>query len=160
MKKLSTLAKVLAIAMTICVLFSLVACGGGKLKLESFVVDNSSIKMTYNIGDEVDFSGIKAYAKYSDESLNKTYTFAELTLTYDKDLTATAGKKDLVVSFKDPNLNVEQKTTVVINVVDPSGSDITDPQIVVGFQSPAGIVSFNTNNKDGSLEYGAPGFSG
>ena len=159
MKKLSTVAKILALAMTICVLFSLVSCFGGKLKLESFVVDGASIKTTYNVGDEVDFSGIKAYAKYSDESLNKTYTFAELTLTYDKDLTATAGKKTLVVSFMDPNLNVEQKCNVEITVTDGT-ADPTEPQIVVGFQSPANVISFNGKNKDGALEYGAPGFSG
>ena len=94
MKKLSTMAKIIAFAMITCVLFSLVACGGGKLKLESFVVDNSSIKTTYEVGETVDFSGIKAYAKYSDDSLNKTYTFADLTLTYDADITATAGRKD------------------------------------------------------------------
>ena len=158
MKKLSTMAKIIAFAMITCVLFSLVACGGGKLKLESFVVDNSSIKTTYEVGETVDFSGIKAYAKYSDESLNKTYTFAELTLTYDADITATAGRKELVVSFMDPNLNVEQKATVIIVVTDPEAG--ANSGTVKGFQKSDSLVAFDANNKNGTLEYGAAGFSG
>ena len=39
---------------------------GGALTRTSFTVDRSSIKTNYLIGEEIDFSGIKATAKYSD----------------------------------------------------------------------------------------------
>lgn len=159
MKKLGLITKILTVVMIVSVLFTLASCGGS-LKLKSFIVDNSSIKTTYYIGDEVDFSGIKAYAKYSDETLNKTYTYDELTLVYDENLTATEGEKELVVSFKDPNFNnAEQKTTVIIKVIDPNAATPTGSK-VVSYEKPASIISFEANNKDGTLAPDAAGFSG
>ena len=110
-------------------IFSLASCGvfknlfSGSLKLTSFTVDNSSVKREYYIGEEIDFSGIKAVAKYSDSSLDKEYTAAELTVTYPEDITATEGQKAVKVSFQDPHLNVEQSTMVQIVVSE-------DPNII------------------------------
>ena len=114
----TTTTKLLLIATVVCLVLSIASCGllGGSLELKSFTVDRSTVKTVYIVGDEIDFSGIKATAVYTDESLNKVYTFDELTITYDEDITATPGQKTVKVSFLDPNLNVTQETTVQITV--------------------------------------------
>lgn len=118
MKTLRTFAKILTLALVFSLVFSLAACDlfGGSLELESFTVDRSTIKTVYFIGEEIDFSGIKATVKYSDESLNTEYTFDDLTITYDPDITATVGTKQVTVSFEDPNLETTQSTIVQITV--------------------------------------------
>ena len=115
MKKLRDLVKVLAFVMIFSLVFTFSACKG-KLKLEAFTVDRSTVKTVYYVGEEIDFSGIKATVRYSDDSLNTEYTIADLTVTYDADITATVGQKTVKVSFMDPHLGVEQSTTVVITV--------------------------------------------
>ena len=88
MKTIRILSKLIAVAAVFAMVLSFASCFSGALKLESFTVDRSSVKTNYLVGEEVDFSGIKAVAKYSDPSLNKTYTYDELkrpsgsTLTY------------------------------------------------------------------------------
>ena len=180
--------RLIAALLTLAMMFAFVSCdlfkGSGSLELTSFIVDPTSVKTEYVIGEDIDFSGIKATAKYSDENLNKVYTFAELTITYADDITATAGTKTVTVSFMDPNLNVKQEATVTITVsaaptgtdpVDPpaGGGDNTDPsnppednppaivpQRVVGFNAPSAISDFNASNKEaGTLKYGEAGFS-
>ena len=119
--KTKNLVRLLVILLTLAMMIPFASCNlfnKGSLKLESFTVVRTSIKTEYEIGEAVDFSGIKAIAKYNDETLNKEYTFAELTITYPQDITATAGTKQVTVSFNDPHLGVKQETTVSITVVD------------------------------------------
>ena len=115
MKTLRNLAKILAVVMIFSLVLSFAACKG-KLQLEAFTVDRSTVKTVYYVGEELDFSGIKATVRYNDDSLNREYTFGDLTLTYDADITATVGQKSVKVSFLDPHLGVEQSTTVLITV--------------------------------------------
>ena len=118
MKTLRTLAKITSVALVVCLIFALGACEffGGSLKLESFTVDRSSVKTTYFIGEEIDFSGIRVTVKYSDSDLNTELTFDDVTITYDKDITATVGQKTVKVSYKDSHLDTVQETTVLITV--------------------------------------------
>lgn len=123
MKVLRTLAKITSAALVICLVFALAACDlfKGSLKLESFTVDRTSVKTVYFIGEEIDFSEIRATVKYSDSTLNADYTYEDLTITYDADITATVGTKTVKVSFMDKHLDVEQSTEVQITVKeDPS----------------------------------------
>ena len=154
MKTSRTLVKIISVALVICMMLSFVSCDmikklfGGSLKLESFTVDRSSVKTEYFIGEAIDFSGIKAVAKYNDESLNKEYTAAELKVTYPEDITATVGQKDVTVSFQDPNLDREQSTTVQIVVIeDPnaitSESFKIDASEVKKFYNLGETVSFD-----------------
>lgn len=115
MKTLRNLAKILAVVMIFSLVLSFAACKG-QLQLEAFTVDRATVKTVYYVGEELDFSGIKATVRYNDDSLNTEYTFADLTLTYDADITATVGQKSVKVSFLDPHLDVEQSTTVLITV--------------------------------------------
>ena len=73
MKALRNLTKILAVVMVMTLVLSFVACKGS-LELEAFTVDRSSVKTVYYIGEEIDFSGIRATVRYSDETLNKEYT--------------------------------------------------------------------------------------
>ena len=119
--KTKNLVRLLVILLTLAMMIPFASCNlfnKGSLKLESFTVVRTSIKTEYEIGEAIDFSGIKAIAKYNDETLNKEYTFAELTITYPQDITATVGTKQVTVSFNDPHLGVKQETTVSITVVD------------------------------------------
>jgi hypothetical protein len=124
--------RLLAILLTLAMMLPFASCnlfqGTGALKLESFIVDPTSIKTEYVVGEEVDFSGIKATAKYNDENLNKTYTISELTITYDKDITATVGNKEVTVSFMDPHLNVKQEAKITIKVVKDASELPTTPE--------------------------------
>ena len=65
MKTPSTLAKIVAMVLVLCMMVPLVAsCDkifGGSLKLEAFVVDRSTIKTSYYIGEEIDFSVCRAH---------------------------------------------------------------------------------------------------
>ena len=162
MKTVHTLSKLLAVVAVFVLVLSFASCDifGGSLKLESFTVDRSTIKTNYIVGEEIDFTGIKATAKYSDASLNKVYTYDELTIDYEDGITDTVGKKKVTVSFLDPNLNVEQKAEVEITVTE-DGDEITTPQIVVQFENPTNLTAFNSANESaGSLSYGQPGFEG
>ncbi len=164
MKTLRTFSKLITVVAILAMALSLASCGlfnkGGSLKLESFTVDKTSVKTNYLIGEEIDFSGIKATAKYSDESLNKVYTYDELTITYAEDITATVGDKEVFVSFDDPHLNVKQETKVQIKVTEePIVS--ADPQVVTQFEQPDSLTSFNSNNTGaGKSKYGDTAFSG
>ena len=158
--KLCKLFKTMTIAVALVLALSLASCFGGELKLESFTIDRTSIKTNYLIGEEIDFSGIRAVAKYSDESLNKIYTYEELTITYAEDITATEGEKEVVVSFQDPHLNVKQEDKITVKVTkEPVETDA--PLVAVQFERPASLTQFNsTNTAAGSVKYGESGFWG
>ena len=181
---MKNLTRLLAVVLTMATMLSFAACGlfddpEGSLKLESFIIDPTSIKTEYVVGEKVDFSGIKATAKYNDKTLNKTYTFAELTISNTDGITDTVGEKEVTVSFTDPNLGVKQEATIKIKVVKsttttpenpdqttPGGPDVPDtpedPELeVIGFDTPATLVEFAAANKNaGKLNYGEEGFSG
>lgn len=118
MKTLRTHAKLLTAILLVSLMFTLASCAffKGSLELESFTVNRSTVKTVYTVGEEIDFSGIQATAIYSDESLTKVYTYDELEITYDPDITETPGNKFVTVSFMDPNLNVKQEAKVQIIV--------------------------------------------
>ena len=118
MKTNRALSKIIAIALVLSFIFSMASCSffTGSLKLESFTVDRSTVKTVYIVGEEIDFSGIQATAIYTDESLNKVYTFSELTITYDPDITAAPGQKTVSVSFYDENLGQTVSANVQITV--------------------------------------------
>ena len=115
MKTARAFAKIISVALIICLALAFASCKGS-LKLESFTVDRSSVKTVYFVGEAIDFSGIKATIKYSDESLNKVLGYSDLEITYASDITATTGTKSVTVSYNDPNLEEKQTTQVQITV--------------------------------------------
>lgn len=158
--KLRNSIKLIMVVAAFAMILSLASCGGS-LKLESFTVDLTSIKTTYLVGEEIDFSGIKAVAKYSDESLNKIYTYNELKITYADDITATEGTKEVTVSFEDPNLGVTQQAKVAIQVVTDISVGGDEPIVAVMFEKPSALTQFNSANENaGTKKYGEAGFNG
>ena len=128
--KMKNSTRLLAVILTLAMMFTFVACnfsGTGSLKLESFIIDPNSYKAEYVVGETVDFSGIQAIVKYNDETLNKTYTAAELTIAYDADITAEVGEKEVVISFQDANLGVKQEIKITIKVVE-ADPEVTTPE--------------------------------
>ena len=160
--KMKKFLKLIALVATVAMVLSFAACSlfQTKLELKSFTVDRSSVKTNYLIGEEIDFSGIKATAKYSDENLNKVYTYSELTITYDEDITATEGDKEVTVSFNDPHLNVVQTAKVTVKV---TAEPIVEPEfaIAVQFERPESLNQFNGANViDPNLTYKDASFAG
>ena len=160
--KMKKFLKLIALVATVAMVLSFAACSlfQTKLELKSFTVDRSSVKTNYLIGEEIDFSGIKATAKYSDENLNKVYTYNELTITYDEDITATEGDKEVTVSFNDPHLNVVQTAKVTVKV---TAEPIVEPEfaIAVQFERPESLNQFNGANViDPTLTYKDASFAG
>ena len=160
--KMKRFLKLIALVAVVAMVLSFAACDLFKAKLEltSFTVDRSSVKTNYLVGEEIDFSGIKATAKYSDESLNKVYTYNELTITYAEDITATVGDKEITVSFMDPHLNVKQETKVAIKV---TAEPIIEPEfsVAVQFEKPEALNQFNgASNVNTEIKYGDEGFAG
>ena len=164
MKKNQMFLRLIAVLAMLAMVFCFAGCDneegvGGALKLLSFTVDRTSIKTNYLVGEEIDFSGIRATAKYSDESLNKVYTFQELTITYEENITATVGEKEILVSFDDPNLKVKQEAKVTIKVTQEPVTDVM--QIVVQFEKPSTLTSFDSDNRAaGTAQYGEAAFPG
>ena len=118
MKTNSAFSKILSIILVLGMVLSMASCSmfGGSLKLESFTVDRSSVKTVYVVGEPIDFSGIRATAIYSDETLSKVYTYDELTIGFEVGITDTPGQKIVTVSFVDPHLGVTQRANVQITV--------------------------------------------
>lgn len=149
------------LAVTVCAVM-LASCFGGSLKLESLDVDTSSIKRTYIVGEELDFSGIKVYATYNDETLNRVYTYNELTFEYDENMTDAVGTYEVAVSFNDENLGGKKQTakfTVTVNP-DPNAQKPTDEKLsVLLYEQPDGILSYLKSNKiDPDTQFGDAGF--
>ena len=136
MKTSKALAKIISLALVLCMMFSFASCDmlkgmfKGSLELVSFTVDRSTVKTSYYLGDEINFTDIRAYAKYSDSSLDKEYTFSELTISYAPDITATEGQKEVKVSFQDPNLDTEVSATVLITVTEDPNAIKHDSYVV------------------------------
>ena len=161
MKTLRKFSKIITVVAILAMVLSFASCKKGSLELKSFTVDRTSVKTNYLIGEEIDFSGIKATVKYNDESYNKVYTYDELTITYAEDITATEGDKKVTVSFDDPHLGVKQETKVAIKVTKEPVVDETDPAIVTQFEQPGTLTAFNSANASaGKSEYGSSSFSG
>ena len=61
-----SVSKIVSFIVLFAMVLSLASCKPeGSLKLESFTIDRTSIKMNYFVGEAIDFSGIKAIARYS-----------------------------------------------------------------------------------------------
>ena len=123
MKHMKFTTKVLMLALVIVLTLVLASCGG--LELKSFTIVRTSIKTDYYVGEALDITGIKAVAKYSDSDLDKEYTYDELTFSFEgnetaETITQTVGKKNIIVSFVDPNFNktTVQTATIMITVAE------------------------------------------
>ncbi len=91
---------------------------------ERIEVVASSYTANYTVGDTVSFAGIVVNAIYSDATHNKAVPFADLVFTYPDGLTlatltATAGEKDVTISYTDTERNVTKSVTVTLTVEDP-----------------------------------------
>lgn len=119
MRKISTLKALTLVALSVILLLSLISCG--ELEVENFTPVRSSVKTSYLEGEAVDFSGIKVFIQYTDSSLDAELTQEDgLILTYDEDITATAGNKQLKISYECPHTGTTQEAILPILVeVDP-----------------------------------------
>ncbi len=122
MKRSGTFIKIVAAALVFCMLFAFTSCLNSLngLKVKSFTVDRNSVVTEYFIGEEIDFSGIKIAVTYSDETLNTVYTHenADISITYDDNITATEGTKSVTVSMTDPHTDEKETAVVRITVME------------------------------------------
>lgn len=119
MKRIHALKVLTLIALSLVLLLSLISCG--ELEVEKFTPVRSSVKTTYFEGEAVDFSGIKVLIQYNDSDLDAELTVADgLVLEYDEDITATAGNKQVKITYECPHTGTKQEAVLPILVeVDP-----------------------------------------
>lgn len=164
MKTLRNTTRLATLLLLIASLFVLASCFPGSLEMQSMTLDPNSVKTSYIVGDELDLSGMKVSVVYNDETLNKVYTYDELTVDVPDDATATTGAKTVTVSFKDPNLDGKvQKITFQIYVnPDPNAELPGDEKSeIVLFEKPDALIDFlASNTAEGKVNYGEPGFLG
>lgn len=115
MKKIHALKVLTLVALSLVLLLSLISCG--KLEVEKFTPVRASVKTTYLEGEAVDFSGIKVQIEYSDPDLNTELTLdSGLKLEYDENITATAGSKQVKVTYDCPHTGTKQEAFIAILV--------------------------------------------
>ena len=115
MKKIHALKVLTLVALSLVLLLSLISCG--KLEVEKFTPVRASVKTTYLEGEAVDFSGIKVQIEYSDPDLNTELTLESgLKLEYDENITATAGSKQVKVTYDCPHTGTKQEAFIAILV--------------------------------------------
>ncbi len=115
MKKFHALKVLTLVALSLVLLLSLISCG--KLEVEKFTPVRASVKTTYLEGEAVDFSGIKVQIEYSDPDLNTELTLESgLKLEYDENITATAGSKQVKVTYDCPHTGTKQEAFIAILV--------------------------------------------
>ncbi len=132
----------------------------GKFAPKSISVDGASVKTEYEVGETVDFSGIKVTVTFTDDS-KQSFGFDDVEVLFGEEkldkttdkITAEKGKKEITVKYQ----NVTTLLTVnVINVVEPVDED---HRYVLSF-----VYDEETNRankaKDTDLEYGQDGYRG
>ncbi|MBE6656009.1 MAG: hypothetical protein E7609_03940 [Ruminococcaceae bacterium] len=119
MKNIRILRALTLVALSMLLLLSLISCGD--LKVESFTPVRASVKTSYLEGETVDFSGLKVQIQYNDSDLNTELTLDDgLVLEYDEDITATAGNKQVKITYECPHTGTTQEAILPILVeVDP-----------------------------------------
>lgn len=157
MKKTSRiLAIVLTICMSITAMATLAACPDKGFELESFTVDMSTIKTTYKVGEQVDFSGIKVNIRFTDEKYNKQLGFADLLITYPTDITSTVGVKEVTVQYTDVT---GTKRYTSFNITVEAAEPVIEKGSVALFTLPASIVDYNDKvDKAKKSKYGSNTF--
>lgn len=164
MKSLRNLARLATAFTLLLALFVLASCFDGALTMQSMTLDPNSVKTAYVVGEELDLSGMKVSVAYNDETLNKVYTYGELTVDVPADATATVGTKTVKVSFKDPNLNgkVQEISFQIYVNPDPNAQLPGDEKAeIVLFEKPDTLIDFlASNTEEGKVAYGEPGFLG
>ncbi len=156
----------LVVCMTLGMVSTLTACGGGKLKFESFTLDITGIQTNYSRYDEVDFSNLKATVKYSDSAENVTVGIDKLTLTLPEGLTIdtltqNAGDKEISVSYQDTVFTgVVRTATFTISVL-TNAEESGKHYIVYAYDAPNAYVKYKSNVANaGTANYGDTNFEG
>ena len=161
MKRIHTTLKVLfLLTLTVCAV--LLASCGGSLKLESMSIDTSTVPRSCIVGETLDFTGIKVYVTYNDETLNRVYTYSELTLEYDENMTDAVGTYTVKVSFADPNLDGQIQMATFTVFVNPDPSDVQPGGEKLNlelFAQADAILTYLQNNKaNPDLQFGNAAF--
>ena len=116
----------------------------------------STIKTTYKVGEQVDFSGIKVNIRFTDEKYNKQLGFADLLITYPTDITSTVGVKEVTVQYTDVT---GTKRYTSFNITVEAAEPVIEKGSVALFTLPASIVDYNDKvDKAKKSKYGSNTF--
>ena len=146
MKKLKTLLPLLLI---LCFTLLFVACDMGGRAVEKISVDTTGVKVTYNAGETVDFTGLKVILHYNDNT-TETIGLSDV-VTIDPVSTDKAGQVTVTVRYDKfaatfP-ITVKEVPTVTSLELDTTG--VTKSYIVGDEASLAGLV-IRANLSDGT----------
>ena len=112
MKKSKIISLICLIVIMVCSL-TLAACG--EAKLQSIKMDQQTFKLTYAVGEQIDYSQMEVLAIFDDES-TKTYHLTDDGVTYTPIDVTTAGTKEFKVSVN----GIEYKVNVEVKAVESS----------------------------------------
>ncbi|MBR1867758.1 MAG: bacterial Ig-like domain-containing protein [Clostridia bacterium] len=135
------------------------SCSGGYAP-RSVSVDGTSVKTEYEVGEKVDFSGVKVTVTFTDDS-KEIFGFNDVELYFGNEkleaetdkITAEKGRKEIKVKYK------EVETSIVINVVSAAEPIEEDNRYVLSF-----TYEEETNRAkkaaETNIEYGQNGYEG
>ena len=156
------MATVLATAMAMTTI-SLTACDlGGSREITGIVITESSVDLTYTVGEDVSFADMIVKAKFNDESEEavsvskiKVYLNGEnITANLNK-ITETVGTKTVTVEYEG------KKATLTFTVSsDTEGGDDQTPTttIVAGYEAPASYTAHKAQKEAAGKEYETDGY--
>jgi len=146
MKKLRFLLPLLLI---LCFALLFVACDMGGRAVEKISVDTTGVKITYTVGEKVDFTGLKVVLHYNDNTTESIALSDEVTI--DPVSTDKAGRVDVTVRWGEFTatfpITVKEAPTVTSLELDTTG--VTKSYIVGDTVSLAGLV-IRANLSDGT----------
>ncbi len=141
----------LLLILSLCLSISLSLASCGQRSILKLVIDEG-LSREYELNSTPDFSKVSATVTYNDGS---TLTVGADELTFSKLDTATAGKKELTITYADFSITVE--VTVKAAVLqggnqgggdDDQGAPITPEYYIMAATLPDTLVAFNTNKSN------------
>ncbi len=97
------------------------------VKFDHYRIDSSAMKTEYDIGQTIDFTGIKVYEVMTDDSENEVADASKITYVYDAaTITATAGNKQIQVKYDGNDAG-----TIAIRVNNPAVETVDIIRIAV-----------------------------
>lgn len=153
----------LLLALSLSVVFGLVACKG-KYKMKDFVADFTDFKRTYEVGDEIDLSKVKIYATFSDDSKENipfekvliTIDGTEVTLDKINKATETVGEKTIEIKYsniiRSVTIKVVEKHVKVLSGVRFDASNLTKSYVFGDPVSLNGLKVYALYGEDGEEE--------
>ena len=130
----------LPLLLIVCMCACITACAVGGKAVEKIGVDISGVKTTYNVGETVDFTGLKVILYYNDNT-QETIPLSDA-VTVDPISTETAGRFNVTVhdlGFS-ATFPIEVKEEVIVDPDEVRMDSFSVPAFVLAFNAAVGVT--------------------